>query len=158
MGARSPWLWRVLVPTWRFFEAADARYLLEVRTWRDGEAPSAFSAAVPAAPRSKWSWLFAPEHNLRLFCHDLIERFVFELAEQGPLAESAVEELESYQRVKGIARWFLNEGALSLALSRGKRGAEGERGPEGYQLRLVHLREDDGVEELFVSPYYLLEG
>jgi hypothetical protein len=141
IGARSPWLWRVLVPSWRFFEAEDARYLLEVRSWRDGQAPSAFSAAVPAAARGKWAWLFAPEHNLRLFCHDLIEGFVFELAEKGPLAESAVAELASYQRVKELAGWFL-------------RAETGLR----FQLRLVVLREDDSAQELFVSPYYPVEG
>jgi hypothetical protein len=141
MSARSPWLWRVLVPSWRFFEAEDARYLLEVRTLRDGQAPSAFVPAVPAARRGKWAWLFAPEHNLRLFCHDLIERFVFELAEAGPLAEGALEALESYQRVKQLARWFSRA-----------------QGRETFQLRLLHLRDDDSAQELFVSPYYALDG
>src|SRR5689334_16704309 len=137
MSARSPWLWRVLVPSWRFFEAADARYLLEVRTWRGGEAPSPFVPAVPAVTRGKWAWLFAPEHNLRLFCHDLIERFVLELSERSPLPEGEVETLASFQRAKAIARGFL----------RAEAGAR-------FQLRLVVLREDDSSEELFVSPYY----
>jgi hypothetical protein len=149
MSARSPWLLRVLVPSWRFFEAEDARFLLEVRTWREGEAPSPFLPAVPTAARGRWAWLFSPEHNLRLFCHDLIERFVFELAEHGPLAESELEKLASYQRVLEVVRWFLEDArAVSLTLSRG------ERGSERFQVRLVAIREDDAREELFVSPYY----
>ncbi len=142
MSARSPWLLRVLVPSWRFFEAEDARFLLEVRTWREGEAPSPFLPAVPTATRGRWTWLFSPEHNLRLFCHDLIERFVFELAEHGPLAESEVEKLTSYQRALEIVRWFL-----------GERGSD-----EKFQVRLVVIREDDAREELFVSPYYPVAG
>jgi hypothetical protein len=142
VSARSPWLLRVLVPSWRFFEAEDARFLLEARTWREGDAPSEFMPGVPAAARGGWSWLFAPEHNLRLFCHDLIECFVFELAERGPLAQSEVEKLASYQRVLEIVRWFL-----------GERGS-GER----FQVRLVSIREDDAREELFVSPYYSVAG
>ena len=138
MSARSPWLLRVLVPSWRFFEAEDARFLLEVRTWREGEAPSAFLPAVPAAARGAWSWLFSPEHNLRLFCHDLIERLVFELAEHGPLSESEVEKLASYQRALEIVRWFL------------RRREPDER----FQVRLVAIRDDEAHEELFVSPYY----
>lgn len=155
MSARSPWLLRVLVPSWRFFEAEDARFLLEVRTWREGETPSAFLPAVPAAARGTWSWLFSPEHNLRLFCHDLIERFVFELAEHGPLAASDVEGLASYQRLLGVVRWFLGENpsALSLALSRGARGSD-----EKFQFRLVSIKGDDAREELFVSPYYAVAG
>ena len=139
MSARSPWLLRVLVPSWRFFEAEDARFLLEVRTWRNGEAPSPFLPAVPVA-RGTWSWLFSPEHNLRLFCHDLFERFVFDLAEHGPLAQSELEKLASYQRVIEIVRWFL--------------GSSDRR----FQVRLIAIKEDDAREELFVSPYYPVAG
>jgi hypothetical protein len=142
MSPRSPWLLRVLVPSWRFFEAEDARFLLEARTWREGEAPSEFRPAVPAAARGRWSWLFAPEHNLRLFCHDLIERFVFDLAERGPLAESEAEKLASYPRVLEIVRWFLRE-----------------RGPGvRFQVRLISMREDESRDELFVSHYYPVAG
>lgn len=152
MSARSGWLLRVLVPSWRFFEAEDARFLLEVRTWREGEAPSPFLPAMPAAARGTWSWLFSPEHNLRLFCHDLIERFVFELAERGPLAQSELEKLASYQCVLEIVRWFLGDArAVSVPFSRGDRGSD-----EKFQVRLVSIREDDAREELFVSPYYPL--
>jgi hypothetical protein len=149
MSARSPWLVRVLVPSWRFFEAEDARYLLEARCHRDGEAPSAFAPAIPSAARTRWSWLFAPEHNLRLFCHDLVERFVLELAERSPLPESEIGELASFARVRDVAAWFLRER---------RAGEHAEQGVQRFQLRLLAVRADDSSEELFVSPYYTLDG
>jgi hypothetical protein len=149
MSARSPWLWRVLVPSWRFFEAEDARYLLEARSQREGEAPSAFEPAIPSAARTKWSWLFSPEHNLRLFCHDLIERFVAELAEKSPLPESEIGQLGSFARVRDVSGWFL----------RARRASEhAEPGVLRFQLRLLAVRADDSTDELFVSPYYTLDG
>jgi hypothetical protein len=150
MSARSPWLWRVLVPSWRFFEAEDARYLLEVRSQPDGEAPGAFAPSVPSAPRSKWSWLFAPEHNLRLFCHELIERFVVELAERSPLPEGEITQLASYARVREMAAWFLRE--------REARESPQGQGAVRFQLRLLAVHVDDSTEELFVSPYHVLGG
>jgi hypothetical protein len=142
----SGFLWRVLVPSWRFFEAEDARFLLEARFLRHGEAPSPFMRAVPARARTPLSWLFAPEHNFALFCHDLIERFVSELAER-PLSASEVEALPSYGRVRDLSRHFLREAHASTPELR-------------FQLRLLALNDDDddAREELFLSPAYALEG
>jgi hypothetical protein len=141
----SGWLWRILLPSWRFFEAEDARFLLEARTLRDGEAPSAFVPAVPALARTWLSCVFAPEHNLRLFCHDLIERFVCELGERSPMPEAAIEALASYARVRDLTRYFV-------------RKAEGSAPGLSYQLRLLALSEDGTSEELFRSPYYPAEA
>lgn len=150
---RSFFLWRVLLPSWRFFEAEDARYLLSARTWLSGEAPSPFMPAVPAARRGWLSCVFAPEHNLRLFCHDLIERFVLELAEKSPLAEGQIEELASYGQVRAIARYFVAENARLFL-----RGDATQDGQVRYQLRLSAVRADESTEELFVSPYYPVGG
>jgi hypothetical protein len=139
--AVSHWWWRVLFPSWRFFEAEDARFSLEARVLRDGEAPSPFLPAVPSVRRGLLACVFSPEHNLRLFCHDLVERLVLELAERGPVAEHEVEALSSYERVRALAGYFVREqhGAL--------RGAR-------YQLRLLAHDADEGQEALFLSPSY----
>ena len=154
--AVSRWWLRVLLPSWRFFEAEDARYSLEARILRDGAAPSPFLPAVPSVRRGALACVFSPEHNLRLFCHDLIERLVLELAERGPIAEHEVEALSSYARVRALAGYFVREehGAA--------RGAH-------YQLRLLAHDPDESVEArgfareqnqeaLFLSPSYPVPG
>lgn len=138
---RSFWLWRVLLPSWRFFEAEDARFLLEVRIARSEQEPSPFAPALPPRPRGPISLVFAPEHNLRLACHDLIERFVLELGERAPIAESAVERLESYGRVREMVRYVLERGAEAAPDAR-------------FQLRLSALHASEPPEQIFLSPYY----
>lgn len=141
-AARSSWLLRVLVPSWRFFEAEDARFLLEARVISPGEAPSAFKPAVPAVARGVWSCVFAPEHNLRLFCHDAIERFVQELGERGALRVEEVETLASYARVRELVRCLLRD----------ERAAGSDA---SFQLRLSTSSEaDERGEELFLSQSY----
>jgi hypothetical protein len=97
--------------------------------------------------------VFAPEHNLRLFCHDLIERFVLELAEKSPLPEGQIEELASYGRVRELARYFVAENARLFM-----RAGGAQDGQMRYQLRLSAVRADESTEELFVSPYYPVGG
>jgi hypothetical protein len=150
--AVSRWWLRVLLPSWRFFEAEDARYSLEARILREGEAPSPFLPAVPSVRRAALACLFSPEHNLRLFCHDLIERWVLELAERGPIAEHEVEALASYAPVRTLAGYFVRE-------------EHGAPNRAHYQLRLLAHDADDSVEArapereqnqevLFLSPSY----
>lgn len=131
--------WRVLVPSWRFFESPDVEFVLEVRVRRGNAEPSAFRPAIPPWRRGPLSLLFSPQHNLRLACHDLVERWVAELGEQGEIGAEELEALASYARVKHAVAYFLrDEGDTALL----------------YQLQLSSVSEAGELEPLFLSPYY----
>lgn len=135
--------WRVLVPSWRFFDAEDAAFVLEVRTLSvEGEA-TPFVPAIPPAPRGPLALLFAPEHNLRLACHDLVERWVLELSEAGPLEESEVERLPSYALVQSAVGYFLRS-------SQPRAGAR-------FQLRLRDAAVTDEDDLVFLSSEHALD-
>jgi hypothetical protein len=138
--------WRVLVPSWRFFDAEDATFVLEVRTLSAAGAATPFVPAIPPAPRGPLALLFAPEHNLRLACHDLIERWVLELSEAGPLDESEVERLPSYALVQSAVGYFL-------------RASQPQAGAH-FQLRLRDLAPDGTDHEddlVFLSSEHPLD-
>jgi hypothetical protein len=133
---------RLLFPSWRFFEAEDVAYLLELRVKTPhGEAPT-FVPAIPAAERGVRALLYAPQHNLRLACHDLVERWVDELSELGPVAQARAETLPSYALVKHAVAYFLRAHPAQL-----------EGGLE-MQLRLSSRAPGAEPEVLFTSPYY----
>jgi hypothetical protein len=133
---------RMLLPSWRFFEAEDVEYLLElrVRTPR-GEAPT-FVPAIPAAERGARALLFSPQHNLRLACHDLVERWVDELSELGAVEHERVEALPSYALVKHAVAYFLRSHPAQL------------EGGLQMQLRLSSRAPRAEPEVLFTSAYY----
>lgn len=133
---------RLLFPSWRFFEAEDIEYLLELRLkTAQGETPR-FVPAIPAAARGLRELLFAPQHNLRLACHDLVERWVDELSELGAVELAQVEALPAYALVKQAVAYFLRAHPAHL-----------EGGLE-MQLRLSTRAPDAMPEVLFTSPYY----
>lgn len=132
---------RALFPSWRFFESEDTRYSLLARVkTRDG-ALSAFSTLPPKMRRSTFSLCFAPRNNLRLACHDLVERLVLELAERDQTTEAQLTALISYQLVQNMAVYYLRKAHVD---------------PERYQLRLLCHAADGTHEEVFTSPLYAL--
>jgi hypothetical protein len=134
--------WRVLLPSWRFFEAPDLHFTLEVRTWDAAGATGALHTLPPRTERSLTSLFYAPEANLALAGHDLVETLVSELAERGAIAFEAAEQLSAYKRVQHMARFFLREQVASAVR---------------YQLKLSSHSPDGSTEELFLSPPYALD-
>lgn len=152
LPGRLRW-WRVLLPSWRFFEAPDIRFVLlararagpdtvEARGSAHGQNEDAgFRELPPARARSVSSLVYAPDANLRLACHDLVETLVNELAEHGPIALDEAERLVSYQLVQHMTAFFLCQRAPTAS---------------HYQFKLSALAPEGSVEELLLSPWYAL--
>lgn len=131
-------LWRALLPSWRFFEGPDVSYVLLARACDEGlETP--FAPVIPERCSQLPTLLFAPQGNLVLACHGLVEALMYELAELGPTALEKAEQLVSYRRVQHLVCFFLQSA-------------------QRYQLKVV-AEEADGTlgEALFVSPIYTRE-
>lgn len=97
--------WRILIPTWRFFDSVGIHPELFVRV--GGEW-------LPAVPRPKMHWyslFFNPEYNRYHACNNLLERLILELAEG-----SAIEQLVSYKLVEDLARTFALARSSSVGL------------------------------------------
>lgn len=128
-------LWRALLPSWRFFESPDVSYLLLARVC-DGAADAPFVPVIPAAARTPLSALYAPQHNLTLACHGLVEALAQELAERTPIELTQAEQLVSYRRVQRLVCFYMPT-------------------VQRYQIKLVAEQPDGSEqEELFVSPIY----
>jgi hypothetical protein len=117
-------LFRPLLPTWRFFEDVGAVSVLHYRSGRTSGSLGAWNTfSAPASTRSLGSLFLNPQGNLELAKHALVERLAQEL---GPDVEQNV----SYKLVKNLVRSLLVEGAF-------------------YQFKISH-----GSEETLVSPVY----
>jgi len=89
--------WRVLVPTWRFFDSIGVHPELFVRA--NGEW-------LPALIRPKLRWyslFFNPAYNRYHACNNLLERLILELAEES----QQIEGLVSYRLVEDLAKQFV---------------------------------------------------
>jgi hypothetical protein len=95
--------WRILVPSWRFFDRIGIHPQLFVRFKDDWILAS-------SRPSLRWySLFFNPAYNYYHACNNLLERLILELAENS----ENIETLVSYQIVKTLARDFARE-RLSL--------------------------------------------
>jgi hypothetical protein len=91
--------WRILVPSWRFFDRVGIHPQLFVRTQGD------WVLAV-TQPRLRWySLFFNPQYNYYHACNNLLERLILELVEN----VDNIETLVSYQLVKNLARQFASD-------------------------------------------------
>lgn len=88
--------WRILIPTWRFFDAVGVHPELFVRIQGEWQP-------VITRPRLRWySLFFNPGYNRFHACNNLLERLILELA--GDV--KSIERLVSYKLVENLAREF----------------------------------------------------
>ena len=122
-------LFRPLLPTWRFFEDVGAVPTLHYRSGRTADGLSTWSAfSAPPSTRSLGSLFLNPQGNIELAKHALVERLAQELSPE--VGHPDVEQNVSYELVKSLARSFAGEHGF-------------------YQFKISH-----GSEDVLVSPVY----
>ncbi len=126
-------LFRVFVPSWRFFDEAKPIPSLELRLAPEGNAWGAWLPVFDRLPdRSPWQLCFNPLENDRLARQSLLSRFLNEASDWKP-GDQAVTGSVSYELVRG------------LVLERVAR--ESRKGKVRFQFRLML----EG-EEALLSP------
>jgi hypothetical protein len=102
--SRSAWLLRLVVPSYRFFELPSATVELEFRV---GDAdPHTWRGGIPNAERRFGSLFLDAKGTLRLYAYQLVDEFLFELAERGPTRLEVAEALPSFGRLKAIIEHY----------------------------------------------------
>lgn len=133
-------LFRVLFPSWRFFDSAAPTPRLMVRTAQPGEPLGAYHDALPALPR-RWSALFLnAEGNLRLAYHGLLERLVSDLAELDEGDAESARQLLSYELVVNLARASLRD----------------VQPADRFQFKVQHVRGTAEPEDVLTSAVHPL--
>jgi hypothetical protein len=132
IDSRSLTLFRVLWPSWRFFEDIAPAPRLFGRVAARGEDFGAWRELLPGPARRPSALFLNAAGNLHLACHAVLEQFQSELEEASP--DAPVSELIGYGLVANIAAYEL-------------RASERESPHARFQFRLV-----DGERELVTSP------
>ncbi len=108
-------LFRVLVPSWRFFDSVSSHPTLLVRIAETGPEPEPDQAFGPwrrllPLPRHAW-WhvVWNPAGNLSFACHSVLGRLRSDLDERDEDDATPAAELVSYQLVLNLVRWWLHD-------------------------------------------------
>lgn len=136
-------LFRVLVPSWRFFDGVSAHPTLTVRIAEPGtDAFGPWTTLLPPPRHHWWHVVWNPAGNLSFASHSLLGRLRSDLEELDPDddrpddAQRDAADLVSYQLVVNLVRWWLR--------SRAGTGAR------------VQFRLTDGLPVAGIEPYEYL--
>lgn len=124
---------RVLVPSWRFFEDVGHSLLLEYRSGEPNHMGEWQNALERPAPRW-YSFLFNPSGNLFLAEQSLLQRFEGDIGNLDPARTHEFEHATSFLLVKQLVRVRLQQ--------------EGRAAGTRYQFRVSRITE--GTTEVFV--------
>lgn len=116
-------LWRLIIPSWRFFDRAGDTAILYVR--KTGSAAPWTPVLVPPT-RNLGNLFLNPTGNLYLACQGLVNRLVEEISDhQGPTDE--VEQWDSFLLVKNLVEHQLGATTVSYQFKIEIAPAHGER-------------------------------
>jgi hypothetical protein len=126
---------RVLVPSWRFFDAVGAHPELLARVAGADGCFGPWRPVLRAPRRAWWNVAWHPEGNLALARLSLLDR----LLADGAAADAAPTSLVSYRLVLDQVRWALagGEGAALVQFKLAARGPDGG-GPADLLVSEVH--------------------
>ena len=104
-------LLRVLIPSWRFFDAIGDHCQLLARVAGPDGRFGPWLALLGPPPRAWWNVVWHPDGNLSLACHSLLDRLQADLAAGDD--DEDPEQLVSYRVVLDLVRWSVRgqEGA-----------------------------------------------
>lgn len=149
MKSRGWVLFRVLFPSWRFFEDLDwvpqVRYRL-LSDPTEGAPRSEWLIGIPLERRGLGSLFLNARGNLRMAAQSLVELFSSDLTEipEGEGLGHAILDSVSYRLMVRLVRFRIRESRLS--------------GFTHFQFKLVSilpgLTEDESTEELFLSAIH----
>jgi len=141
---RSLQLFRVLFPSWRFFDGPIEQPVLFYRVAAGGGEWSAWQVALRRPPR-KWHSLFLNgEGNLFLACYTLLDQLEDDLGKMDVPDGEAFERSASFQLTRNLVCFLLRE--------RGEM-----RNGCRYQFKVSRMLADGSppcFEEILLSPAY----
>ncbi|MFN8573968.1 MAG: hypothetical protein U0132_18060 [Gemmatimonadaceae bacterium] len=136
-------LLRVLVPSWRFFDAVGSSPLLLARTGPTPDTLGAWQIVIQPPPRAFWHLVWNPQGNLSLAYHTAVERLASEV-DLAPTARDLTNSV-SYQLVLNLVETTLRstagaqrEHAVQFKLV--ERGIDGAAAEIAVMISDVHTR------------------
>jgi hypothetical protein len=99
----SSGLWRLLLPSWRFFDDATTGIVLKVRVTTVGGVSAQWLELLSPPVRRPWHLIWNPAGNRTLAAYSLVERYLQDSVEEGLGSET------SYELVRALVRTELED-------------------------------------------------
>ena len=144
MNHRYLQLFRILIPSWRFFGGLSEQSILFYRVAVEGGELGAWRNALTRPPRKWYSLFLNAEGNLFLACYALLDQLEDDLSRIAAADSETCTELVSFQLTRNLVYFLLRE--------------RGElRNGYRYQFKISRLLVDgspSSFEDCFFSPIY----
>jgi hypothetical protein len=131
LPGKTTYLFRALLPSWRFFEDFDEAPALYFRYGNEKQVLGAWSKCLTRPKRRFYNALYNPQANYVLAAGSLVQHLLSEIGDLPDTDNNTVENLVSYQLARNLVKFHLPD-----------------------QTRFYQFKISGVSDELLISPVY----